>query len=223
MVLTSLPSPKAVLFDWDNTLVDTWPTIHAALNQTYEAFGKDQWSLNEVKAKVRYSLRDTFPDYFGERWKDATNHFYSRFEELHLTELKPLEDAETLLETLRARDIYVGVVSNKTGQYLRKEVSHLGWDRFFNRLVGAGDAARDKPAPDPVHMALEDSGILPDTSVWFVGDSNVDMEVAHATGCTAVLVNQHDDYEDERFAGWPPHYRSPDCKTLLSAIEEASV
>jgi phosphoglycolate phosphatase len=30
--------PRAILFDWDNTLVDTWPTILDALNTTFEAF-----------------------------------------------------------------------------------------------------------------------------------------------------------------------------------------
>ncbi|WP_259779799.1 HAD family hydrolase [Aestuariispira ectoiniformans] len=216
-----LPQPKAVLFDWDNTLVDTWPTIHAALNRTYEAFGKETWSLNETKDRVRYSLRDSFPEYFGDRWKEASDHFYTQFEQLHLTELAPLEDAEALLSGLQSKGIYVGVVSNKTGRYLRKEVSHLGWDRFFGRLVGAGDATRDKPAPDPVHMVLEESGLPIDSSIWFVGDSNVDMEIAHATGCTAVLVNREEEsHKDERLAEYPPHYHSPDCKGVLALIDE---
>ena len=29
--LAGLRSPRAILFDWDNTLVDTWATIHEAL------------------------------------------------------------------------------------------------------------------------------------------------------------------------------------------------
>ena len=29
-----LPRPRAILFDWDNTLVDSWVTIHEALNIT---------------------------------------------------------------------------------------------------------------------------------------------------------------------------------------------
>ena len=28
-----LPRPRAILFDWDNTLVDSWVTIHEALNK----------------------------------------------------------------------------------------------------------------------------------------------------------------------------------------------
>jgi phosphoglycolate phosphatase len=36
----ALALPKAVIFDWDNTLVDSWPVIHHALNETLEAYGK---------------------------------------------------------------------------------------------------------------------------------------------------------------------------------------
>ena len=54
--------PKAVLFDWDNTLVDTWPVIHYALNSTFLAFEKEAWSIDDTMERVRLSLRDAFPD-----------------------------------------------------------------------------------------------------------------------------------------------------------------
>lgn len=31
--------PRAILFGWDNAPVDSWPTIHDALNITLTAFG----------------------------------------------------------------------------------------------------------------------------------------------------------------------------------------
>ena len=37
--------PTAILFDWDNTLVDSWATIHEALNVVMAAMGKPLWSL----------------------------------------------------------------------------------------------------------------------------------------------------------------------------------
>src|SRR3546814_4969671 len=80
--------------------------------------------------------------------------FYSGFEAVHLETLKALEGATEILERLAALGIPTAVVSNKSGSYLRREAAHLGWDRYFHRIVGATDAPRDKPAPDPVYMAL---------------------------------------------------------------------
>jgi len=85
--------------------------------------------------------------------------------------------------------IYLAVVSNKTGKYLRKEAAHLGWTEHFGRLIGAQDAERDKPAIDPVIMAMEPSGRALGPDVWFVGDAAIDVECARVAGCSAILVH----------------------------------
>ena len=48
-----LPRPRAVLFDWDNTLVDSWPIIHQALHDMFTAMGHAPWTLDECKARLR--------------------------------------------------------------------------------------------------------------------------------------------------------------------------
>ena len=69
--------PQAVLFDWDNTLVDTWPVIHEAMNTTLAAMGHPQWRMEETKDRVRLALREAFPPMFGDRWEDARDIFCS--------------------------------------------------------------------------------------------------------------------------------------------------
>ncbi len=70
--------PKAVLFDWDNTLIDSWPVIFEATNATLTEFGHDPWTLEEIKGRVRKSLRNAFPEYYGDRWQEA-GKFTTRF------------------------------------------------------------------------------------------------------------------------------------------------
>lgn len=191
-----LPPPRAILFDWDNTLVDNWAAIHAALNATFEAMGHELWTLAETRARVRRSLRDTFPEMFGDRWKEARKVFYDTFASVHLTHLSPMPGAEAALAALADRGLYLAVVSNKTGEYLRAEAHALGWNGYFVRLVGATDAPADKPAPDPVHMALSGSGIAVGPHVWFVGDGAVDAQCAQRAGLTP-LVLEGPDIRDE--------------------------
>lgn len=188
MSFEGLPTPRAILFDWDNTLVDNWPAIHDALNATFRAMGHATWSLAETKARVRRSLRDSFPEMFGERWTEARGIFYARFEAAHLENLTPLPGAGEAVAALAASGLYLGVVSNKTGRYLRAEAAALGWDRYFGRLVGATDASADKPAAEPVHMALLGTGLAAGPAVWFVGDGAVDVQCALAAGLTPIVV-----------------------------------
>ena len=148
------PAPRALIFDWDNTLIDSWDCLRAAINETLDAFGMAPWSRDDVRRQVARSLREAFPDWFGDRWEEAAAIYKDAFGRRHLDALRPLPGSAVLLEGLAARDLTLGVVSNKSGHFLRAEAAALDWERHFHRLVGAGDAARDKPAPDPVALAL---------------------------------------------------------------------
>lgn len=181
-----LVAPKALLFDWDNTLVDTWPCIGKATNITRAAFGLDPWTPAEMRQHIAGSLRDTFPRIYGDRWEEARETYLKAFAAIHLDMLQALSCAEQLLRAAGTKGLYMGVVSNKTGTYLRAEASHLGWTGLFGKLVGAQDAARDKPDPAPVHLALAGSGIAPGPEVWFIGDAPIDAACGKAAGCTTI-------------------------------------
>jgi phosphoglycolate phosphatase len=206
--------PRALLFDWDNTLVDSWPTIHDALNQTLAAMGHELWSMAESKARVRLSLRDSFPPLFGDRWEEARRIYLDAFQAIHLERLTALPGALALLDHLHGEGFYLGVVSNKTGPVLRREAERLGWSGYFGRLVGATDAAADKPHAAPVHMALEGSGIAAGAEVWVVGDTAVDTQCALNAGCVPILIGSADPAHVE-FAGAPPLLAFADCDGLF--------
>jgi len=206
--------PRAVLFDWDNTLIDSWGIIETCVNVTLEAMGHQRWTSEEIRVRVRHSLRNAFPPLFGDRWEEARAIYYDHFAANHLAQLRALPGAGTLLETLHGHGVYLAVVSNKTGRFLRAEAEALGWSRYFGGLIGAGDAPSDKPAIEPVTLALAPAGIAAD-EVWFVGDADIDMECAHAAGCLPVLVSENDIRDFSRF---PPALKVDDCVALCDLV-----
>ena len=211
----SLARPRAILWDWDDTLVDNWASIHAAMNATVAAMGHAAWTLEQTRAEARRSLRNSFPEIFGPKWEAARELFYGAFAKNHLQLLRPRPGADAMLARLAQAGIYLGVVSNKTGTFLREEAAHLDWSRHFAAIVGAADAAEDKPAPAPVKLALEGSGIVPGPAVWFVGDGRGDMECAHRAACAAVLIWD----ETAQTQDFGPH--QPDRKVATFAELEA--
>jgi phosphoglycolate phosphatase len=217
MATDPLRLPRAVLFDWDNTLVDTWPVIHEAMNTTLAAMGQPVWRMEETRIRVRRALREAFPPLFGDRWKEARDVFYGRFREIHLERLEILPGAEEVLAGFADRGVFLGVVSNKMGDHLRKEAAHLGWDRYFGQIVGATDALRDKPALEPVEMALRGSGAAPGPSVWFVGDTEIDMECGHNAGCLKILVREERPSDGE-FRKYMPDRHFINCNELCALV-----
>jgi phosphoglycolate phosphatase len=212
-----LERPRALLFDWDSTLVDNWRSIEYALNATMRAMGKPLWTEDETRRRVRESMRDSFPRLFGDRWPEARKIFYDAFVEKHLEHLAPLPGAGDMLAALAADGFYLGVVSNKQGALLRKEADHLGWTRYFGRLVGSGDASGDKPDPASVALALEGSGIAPGRDVWLVGDTAIDMRCAVGSGCVPVLIMGHGREMDD-FSACAPECEIADCEALTALV-----
>lgn len=208
--------PRAILFDWDNTLVDSWAVIHEALNHCMSAMEKPLWSIEETKEKVRLSLRDSFPLHFGERWEEAKTIYLDKFQTIHLDRLTPLSGRETMLRALAADGIFLAVVSNKSGDLLRREVERLGWSPLFGSIIGAGDAAADKPACEPVHLALAESGVEAGDEVWFVGDTAVDMECALNSGCVPVLLGEV--AETAEFVRFAPRLSFPDEASFYRSL-----
>jgi phosphoglycolate phosphatase len=185
--MTEQPArPAVLLYDWDNTLIDGWAGITAALNAVFTDFGRPLWTVADTRGRVRVSLRDSFPAMFGDRWEHARDVFYGALTDTHLDHVTPMPGAEAALQAGTAWP--QGVVSNKAGAFLRREVSHLGWDRFFGPVIGAGDAAADKPDPAPIHLALSRIGGEAGKAIWYMGDTALDMQAARAAGVTAVLI-----------------------------------
>lgn len=209
-----MSGPLVLLWDWDNTLVDGWIAIAAALNAVFAAHAVPAWTTEETRARVRGSLRDTFPGMFGGRWEAARDLFYRVLAEQHLDHLRPMPGAE---EALAAGSRWPqGVVSNKAGAFLRAEVAHLGWAPRFAAVVGAGDAAADKPHAAPILMALQPLGAAAGRSVWYLGDTALDMRAARAAGCTAVLIG--DAAHDGGIARAGPDLHFPDANALAAHL-----
>lgn len=215
----NLLKPRAILFDWDNTLVDSWTVIHDALNFTLESFGKELWSITETKTRVSKSLRDSFPDLFGEKWEKAAEVFYGRFDDIHISRLRSTKGAQKMLDGILEQEIFMGVVSNKRGDYLRKEIWHLGWDKYFSSSVGATDTENDKPSTEPVALALSQCAHKRGAYIWFVGDANIDMECAHSSDLTPILLRRTPP-QPEEFTDYPPAFHVVDCQALSKLIKK---
>ncbi len=208
------PRPSVVLWDWDNTLVDAWAGIAAAMNAALGTFGLPPWTVHQTRARARLSLREAFPALFGPDWQRARDVFYQVLSAGHLAHVAPMPGAAAALE---AAAIWPqGVVSNKNPEYLRAGATHLGWHARFGAIIGAGDAAADKPAAAPILLALSRLGLPAGREVWYAGDTATDMLAARAAGVTAVLVG--DAADDGGVAAADPDLQFSDAYSLAERL-----
>lgn len=211
--------PKAVLFDWDNTLVDTLPIMHDAILKSFAAHDGPEWTLEDTKIKSHQAYTDYLPEIFPDKWESVVEAYRQHYVDI-CTDLQLFPKALEVLSLLNENQVYVALVSNKRGELLRKEVQKLGLEDYFSRIIGGGDLEHDKPHPITVDTALAKTGISPDIHhVWFIGDSSTDMKTAHNANCLPLFFGD-DDHTCDRYADCRPGFHAENHDQLHSHIRK---
>ena len=179
--------PSAIIFDFDDTLIDAKPIINKALAATFAQFNISEEIITVKNIDVNRSLRDYFHHIFADNIKEARDAYYHYYTEFS-KDLLHLENAEEVLKLLQRHQVFTAIVSNKGGARLRDEIHNkFNWQDYFAAIIGSGDVAEDKPSPLPAKLALEKAKLEDHSNVWFIGDSLVDLQTAENLGCKGVL------------------------------------
>ncbi len=203
--LLVLTAPRAIIFDWDDTLVDTWPFLWRLYQETFALFGYTLTKLMNEKVCREKAVRggqQTFIDVMGEdRGLRAREYFLTTYGTTFIHEINPLPGAETTLKSLKMKGIPMGVVSNKSSAFLKHEITTLGWDHYFKAVVGP-DVVGPKPSAAPLLHALSEMRLDASSNIWFIGDSPVDHETARNAGCYSIGFGMVEHEPDVSVADW---------------------
>lgn len=143
--------PRLIILDWDGTVVDSFHDTMQAMNAALVATGHDPWDEATAKRYIGQPDDVLFPKIFGDRADEALAIYQRELSRLRAEDHAPtlLPGAEDVVKFLGSRqqrgDFHLAIVSNKPGELLRKEVDRLGMKDCFNAIIGAGDAAKNKP------------------------------------------------------------------------------
>ncbi len=182
----SLTRPRAVLFDWDGTIVDSAQSVLVAQNHVRRTFGLPDFDLQTLIENVRAgTAREIFKTLYPDRAQEALDLYYGHIELHRFDTLKIVDHIVEFLDLLKYQNIPMGVVSNMGHKPLVNEIDRIGFTKYFPVVVGAGEAARGKPSPDPIYLTLERMGMLRGEArdAWFIGDMETDEKSAKAAGC----------------------------------------
>ena len=185
----TLVIPQKVFFDWDGTLVDSFLFLHAAHNYARQQLGIEPFAVEEFEGYFGQPREILYVKIYGDQSEEAKTHFEHYVRSNHLDGLHPIDGALEVLQTLEKLNIPCGVVTNKKRTLVEAEIKAFGWSDYFDVLIGAADAANDKPSPDPLLMAMDRSTQVLDTEqVWFVGDTDNDTACSNAVGTKTILI-----------------------------------
>ena len=194
---------RAVLFDFDGTLADSYPAITASVNHVRAAHAQPPLSVDEVRRHVGRGLPHLLQNCVPGTDLDADSRLYR---EHHPSVLESgtvlLPGAADTLRELHRRGLALAVCSNKPKQFTETLVRLLGIAPFFAAVFGPQDVPRPKPAPDMLLHAIRTLGVAA-ADALYVGDMTVDIETARGAGVPVWVVPTGSDTRAALEAGKP--------------------
>ncbi len=190
---------RAVIFDLDGTLADTFPLIVGAWNAGVGAITGKSYSDEEVISRFGIPdpqmIRREFggDETLGLRADEAYHAFYQRE---HAATVKAFDGIDEMLSQLRRRNVPLGLMTGKGRRSARITVESLGWKEVFAAIVTGEDVKRQKPEPEGLQTVAARLDV-PAQSCAFVGDSPADMGAGKNAGMVVVAAGWHPVYLDE--------------------------
>lgn len=198
MAMPHLPTPAAILFDLDGTLLDTASDIALALRRAMADQGLAAPQVEAVRTMIgkgspvlveracaaigvaadeqqRAALLAGFFDHYG------------RLEASGESSAQPYVGTREGLVALRAQGVPMAVVTNKFHRFAVALLKHLDLMPYFRVVVGGDTCERRKPDPQPLQWACRQLDIEPGRALM-VGDSINDVQAARAAGMPVVCV-----------------------------------
>ncbi len=194
---------RAVVFDLDGTLLDSYAAIHAAVVRVQRHFGLPEWTLPETRRRVGRGLEVLMIEAVGApRMAEGVRAFSEIYEASGPEATLLLPGADEVTRTLHHRGVKLAVASNKPAFFSRQLLSHFGLLGRFGVVHGPDDGFPPKPAPHMVFMALALLGV-PASEALFVGDMPIDILTARAAGVPVAAVPTGSSTREELLAVGP--------------------
>ncbi|QXE92200.1 HAD family hydrolase [Geomonas subterranea] len=175
---------KAVIYDCDGVLFDSFEANYAFYHLILERFGKpalDRADLDTMRILHTHCNRDVLEYLFaGDSRMDEVRAFSAGIDYRKLFPLMVMEQGlRETLDALKGR-VELAVCTNRASS-MDILLSSFGLDGYFSCVMTAGRVKNPKPHPEPLFKVLEQYGLAPEEAL-FVGDSDVDRRAAQGAG-----------------------------------------
>ncbi len=180
---------RAVLFDFDGTLADSFAAITASTNRVREVYGLPSLPESEVRRYVGYGLANLLEVLAPNApTEEAIAIYRSHHQTVMGTLTKLMPGVAEAIPELARRGILQGVCSNKRVEFTRQLVQVLGLAPHFACVLGPEDV-ENRPKPDPAMLVegLKRLSVNPSDAVY-VGDMAIDVQTAKAAGIEVWIV-----------------------------------
>lgn len=180
-------SKKALIWDLDGTLLDSYPIYISSLREAMEELG-----VSVAEGEI---LRDVLTYTIGHFIKRMAKEYQLSEETIESSYLQrgmsrnllipPMQHAKELLQILRDMGVLNLVYTHKDQSAL-DVLKEIGLLPFFTDVLTGDSGFRRKPAPDAVNYLLEKYQLNKEDT-YYVGDRCIDVDCGWNAGIKSIL------------------------------------
>lgn len=182
---------RAVIFDFDFTLVDSSKGFLACHSHVQQALGLPMTDPSRALATIGMSLAEAFRYLYGPDYPNLVAEYveaWQRRADDVMTDLTFLiHGAPETVRHLHEQGYRLAIVSQKLRYRIEEVLAREGLLDCFAAIIGGADMPRFKPEPDGLELAIRRSASTT-ANALYVGDTVIDAETATRAGVPFVAV-----------------------------------
>lgn len=184
---------KAVIFDFDGTLMDTLPAIAYFGNTALAEAGlapieteKYKYLVGDGRDILIHRILDYHNAYTPSNYEKVGKKYDNEYEKDILFNTVVYEGITEMLNILKENHIKIAILTNKPHD-IAAEIIHTVFGHTFDLFYGQRTGMPIKPAPDGALAIADELGFSPEECA-FVGDTIVDITTGKNAGMYTIGV-----------------------------------
>lgn len=193
---------KAVVFDLDDTLISEKEYIRSGFRQVSKKIAEKNNLDKDYVYKIMYDTFNEDSKNVFNRVLDKLNIQYEKedIKELinyyrgHMPDIKLYEDAKYILDTLKAKGIKLGMITDGYKITQRNKLEALNIGDYFEHIVVTDELGREfwKPHQKPYEIIKEKLGLEYENMVYVGDNVSKDFVTANKLGMNTIFINRED-------------------------------
>lgn len=230
-----MPQIKLAVFDMAGTTIHDENNVAKAFQAALNKHGYPLVSLQEANEKMGYSKPQAIKELLEIHEEDLSKITSELISQIHEDfvkgmldyyqtdpSIRAVSDAEKVFDKLHEWGIKVALDTGFSRDITDIILKRVGWTdgRYVDATAASDEVPEGRPTPHMIHKIMSELGIHDPKEVIKIGDTEVDVNEGHNTGCLMSIAVTSGIFSEEELIPHNPTHLVKNLTEILVLVQE---